>query len=318
VKVHNRPPINPLFVITIGIMAVSTSSVFIRYAQETTSSLVIAAYRMGLATLILAPIATGPGRLNLKEMDKRQLILIIVSGVCLALHFATWISSLAYTTVASSVVLVDTSPLWVAIFTSIFLKDQINRNIFVGLAITLVGSVIIGLSDVCHFSGGGISCPSVVDILGGRGFIGDILALLGAFFASGYLLIGRMLRQKMTLTSYIFLVYGSAAIVLWVIAGVTQQKVTGFPVINYAWFIALAIIPQLIGHSAFNWALRYLSTVFVSLSLLGEPIGSILLAFLLLKEIPSIIEVIGAILVLIGIFLASRVESTSLIIVNNE
>ena len=316
-KVQNtRPPINPLFVITIGIMAVSTSSIFIRYAQETSSSIVIAAYRLGIATLILAPLAIGPGKLNLKEMHKRQLVLILISGICLAFHFATWISSLAYTTVASSVVLVSTSPLWVAIFATIFLKERINRNIWVGLAITIVGSVTIGMSEVCHISGGGIYCTSFGDILNGRGFIGDLLALSGALFASGYLLIGRMLRPKISLTSYIFLVYGTAAIVLWLLAGLTQQKLTGFPVITYFWFLALAIVPQLIGHSAFNWSLRYLSTVFVSLSLLGEPIGSILLAYLILKEIPSITEVSGAILVLIGIFLASRVEFRSRTIVD--
>jgi len=311
-----KPPINPLFMITIGIMAVSTSSVFIRYAQESSSSIMIAAYRMGFATLVLAPIAIGPGKFNFKSMSNKQLGLVTVSGVFLAFHFATWISSLAYTTVASSVVLVDTSPLWVAIFAVLFIKERINRNILVGLAITLVGSTTIGISDVCHFSGIMISCPSLPSILDGRGFIGDILALLGAFFASGYLLIGRILRPKMMLTSYIFMVYGIAAIVLWTIASMTRQTLVGYPVITYVWFIALAIIPQLIGHSAFNWALRYLSTIFVSLSLLGEPIGSIILAYLILKEIPSFIEISGALLVLIGIFLASRSESSTLPIEN--
>jgi drug/metabolite transporter (DMT)-like permease len=304
-----KPTINPIIVISLGIIAVSTSSIFIRFAQGAASSLVISAYRLGLATIILIPISAGSGKLNIRAMDKKQIGLVVLSGVFLAFHFATWITSLAYTSVASSIVLVDTSPLWVTILAALILRERITSLAMIGLALTLIGSVIIGMSDLCHLINGSISCPSIPNMLDTKNFIGDLLALAGAFFASGYLLIGRVMRPKMTLNSYIFFVYGVAAIVLWGMVGFTHQTISGFPPVIYIWLIALAVIPQLIGHSSFNWALGYLSTAFVSISLLGEPIGSIILAFLILREIPSEITILGAIFILIGIILASRGEN---------
>jgi drug/metabolite transporter (DMT)-like permease len=308
-KVHSqRPPISPLLVIFLGILAVSTSSIFIRFAQQNASSLIIAAYRLTLATIILIPAAMGPGKTDFRKLGKRQVGLAILSGVFLALHFATWISSLAYTTVASSVVLVDTSPLWVALLAPILLKEKISRMVLIGLVVTLIGGFFIGLSDICRITGTGITCPSLSSIVDGKFFLGDGLALLGALFAAGYLMIGRELRPKMTLVSYTFLVYGIAALVLIGIVGAARLKPFGYPPTTYIWFLALAIIPQLIGHSSFNWSLRYLSAAFVSITILGESIGSTVLALLILGEIPPLIKIVGAVLILAGIVLASKVE----------
>jgi drug/metabolite transporter (DMT)-like permease len=303
-----RPPIPPMLVIFIGILAVSTSSVFIRFAQESAPSLIIAAYRLTLAAFFLIPAAMGPGKADLRKLNHKQIALAVVSGIFLALHFATWISSLAYTTVASSVVLVDTSPLWVALLAPLLLKEKIGKMVLFGLVISLAGGFFIGLSDVCQFSRVGITCPSLPSIMDGKFFMGDGLALMGALFASGYLLIGRDLRPKMTLVSYTFMVYGIAALVLICIAGFAHLQLFGYPAITYVWFLALAIIPQLIGHSTFNWALRYLSAAFVSITVLGESIGSTVLAFFILGEIPPAIKIIGGVLILVGIVVASRVE----------
>jgi drug/metabolite transporter (DMT)-like permease len=303
-----HPPIPPMLAICFGILAVSTSSIFIRFAQEKAPSLIIAAYRLALATIFLIPAAIGPGKTDLRKLNSKQVALAVVSGIFLAFHFATWISSLAYTTVASSVVLVDTSPLWVALLAPLLLKEKIGKWVLAGLVITMAGGFFIGLSDVCQVSNHGISCPSLASILDGKYFLGDVLALLGALFAAGYLLIGRVLRPKMTLVSYTFLVYGIAALVLIGLASFAHLEPFGYPSVTYVWFLALAIIPQLIGHSTFNWSLRYLSAAFVSITILGESIGSTLLAFFILGEIPPAIKIAGAVLILVGIVMASRIE----------
>ncbi len=307
-----EPPVfPPNLAVFLGILAVSTSSIFIRFAQENAPSLVIAAFRLSLATLILLPSAVKPNnRVELMKLTKKEILLAILSGIFLAFHFATWISSLAYTTVASSVVLVNTSPLWVSLLAPIFLKERIRGRLILSLVITFGGGFIVGISDVCQLGGGGVSCPSAADILAGNSFIGDILALLGAMFASGYLLIGRLLRSKMSLISYTFLVYGVAALILLSATLVGRMPLTGYPGLTYVWFLALAVVPQLLGHSTFNWVLRYLSAAFVSIALLGEPIGSTILAFLILGEIPSLLKIVGAVLILTGIVFASRVEAT--------
>jgi drug/metabolite transporter (DMT)-like permease len=142
----------------------------------------------------------------------------------------------------------------------------------------------------------------------GKAFLGDLLAVTGAVMGASYLLIGRRLRGRMSLISYIFLVYGMAAAVLVIFMFAAGQKAFGYPPQAYLWFTLLALVPQLLGHSTFNWALRYLSVAFVSISLLGEPIGSTILAYFLLEEIPSALKIFGAILILVGIYIASRGE----------
>lgn len=304
--------VSPLLVLFFGILAVSTASIFIRYAQSNAPSLVIAAYRLSLATLGLAPFAWTRRRDELVALTPRELLLALLSGFFLALHFASWISSLEFTTVASSVVLVTTTPLWVGIFSPLILKEPLRRVVAIGLGLTLVGSTIIGLSDVCRLSTAGLTCPPLADFLRGRAFIGDLLALAGAIMAACYLMIGRRLRGKMSLLSYIFLVYGMAACVLVVAMLAAHQSPFGYPPLTYLWFILLAIVPQLIGHSTFNWSLRYLSAAYVSISLLGEPVGSTILAYFLLQETPTDLKVFGAILILGGIYVASRSEAQSL------
>lgn len=300
-----RPPVPPILAIIVAISAVSTAAIFIRMAQESVPSLVIAAYRLTLASMILAPSALIRHRQNIRSMSRKEIGLAVLSGIFLAFHFATWISSLEYTTVASSVVLVTTSPLWVALLSPLVLREPLRRPVLYGLVIALVGSGVVGLSDSCPWTANGLACPTLGNFLNGRAFLGDLLALAGALLASGYLLIGRRLRSKVSLVSYTFLVYGIAAVTLVLVVVLTGQKVAGFPPINYLWLLALALIPQLLGHSTFNWALRYLSAAYVSITLLGEPIGSTILAYLFLHEIPSITKVVGAGLILVGIVIAS-------------
>ena len=303
----HRPPVPPLLAIAFALLAVSTASIFIRYAQaEGAASLVIAAGRLIVASLVLVPLAWTRHRRELAALTRRQWLLALLSGVFLAVHFATWITSLEYTTVASSAALVATTPLWVAIFTPLFLKEKVHKLVLLGMAIALVGGVIIALSDSCTWTAGGLTCPQMSDFLDGQAFLGNLLALAGAFAATGYFLIGRSLRAHMSLVSYVSVVYAMAALVLtgWMFAAGHQPW--GFSPGVYLWIALLGLVPQLIGHSTFNWALGYLSASFVSITLLGEPVGSTILALILLDETPSLLKIVGGILILIGIYLSAR------------
>lgn len=303
-----RPAVPPIVALAFAILAVSTASIFIRYAQQYAPSLVIAAARLSIATLILSPIVFMRKRSELAHLTRRDLSLALLSGFFLALHFATWISSLEYTTVASSVVLVSTVPLWVALLAPITINESITRAVLIGMVLALLGGAIVGISDACGFYDARLVCPNLDEFVRGRAFFGDILALAGALAAAGYLLIGRSLRARVSLISYIFVVYGAAALILLLFVIAAGQKLAGYPPAAYGWFLLLALLPQLIGHSTYNWALEYLSAAYVSIALLGEPIGSTILAYLLLQESPTPIKIFGAILILSGIYVASRSE----------
>ncbi len=293
----------PVLVLTIGILAVSTASIFIRYAQRDAPSLVIAAYRLSIAGVILAFPMLFRHRETLRALSRRELGLALASGAFLAVHFATWISSLAYTTVASSVVLVTTTPLWVGLLSPLVLGESLTMPIIAGMVATLVGGTLIGVGDACA----GLVCHWGAAFAGGA-LWGDFLALAGAWAAAGYFLIGRRLRAKTPLLVYIGLTYGMAAVVLDVLVAFSGQPVVGYRPQTYLWFLLLALVPQLIGHTSFNWALRYLSAAFVAITLLGEPVGSTALAYVFLQEVPSSLTLIGAILILGGIAVASLNE----------
>lgn len=294
------------FALIVATLAVSTASIFIRFAQgDGAPSLVIAALRMLLSTLILAPYALMSHFDEIKRLTRTEILLGGLSGIFLAAHFATWISSLEYTSVASSVVFVGTGPLWVALVSPFLLKETFSRFTILGLILAVFGGMVIGLADACSWQGL-LSCPSMEDILHGRAMWGNFLALLGAWAVTGYLIIGRKLRTTISLIPYIFLVYGMAAIALLILLPFTENTIFGYDSKTYIWIFLLAIIPQVIGHSTYNWALKYLKATLVAATVLGEPVGSIILAYLLLDEIPNTAKIAGGILILTGIIIAGR------------
>lgn len=292
-----------------GILAASSASIFIRFAQQEAPSLVIAAYRLTLATIILAPFALTKRWQELRSIGWRRAGLMVLSGVFLGFHFATWITSLRYTSVPSSAVLVTTSPLWVALLAPIFLKEKISWMVAIGLVVALFGSVVVGGGDACQLTANGLNCESLARALQGKSLLGNGLALAGAWFAALYLIIGRKVRAELSLLSYTFVVYGTAAITLLIMVGFSHESLTGYSPSTFAFFVALALIPQLLGHTSFNWALKFIPAAMVSLALLGEPISSSILAFLILHEPPTILEVIGGVMILAGIYLATRPEA---------
>ncbi len=286
-----------MLVLAGGVAVVSTASILIRYAQaEGASSLAIAAGRLAIAAAVLTPLALPKLWRELSALSARQLLLCAASGLLLAIHFWAWIASLEYTSVASSTALVTTNPLWVALASTWLLRERPGIATLTGIALTVAGSGAIFASDAS------------VERTAASPVLGNSLALAGAVAASGYLLIGRALRATVGLAVYVWTAYATAAALLLaalLVLGGEPLQISGLA----WWFIAaLAIGPQLLGHTAFNWALRRLSATFVAIAILGEPIGSALLAYALLGERFETLQLAGFVLLLAGIFIAARAE----------
>ncbi len=318
-----NPSWRPYIVLAVGLLAVSSSSVMIRLAQTANAgSLVIAAWRVGLAALILTPIVLNRYRADVQRLTHREIGLGLLSGLLLGIHFGTWVTSLEYTSVISSVVLVSTNPLWVALASPFLLRESLSRVTLTGIITAIAGVVLISAaSDV------GMAARQNAPLLG------NALALVGAFGVAGYFMIGRRLRGSMSLIPYIWLTYGSAAIVLIGAALLAGQPFTGLSPDAYFWMTLVALFPQLIGHSSYNYALGYLSAAYVSLVVLGEPIGSTLLAAIFLHEQPvalqlmslllagnadvgqtslaqrAVLQLVGSALILLALVVASREEA---------
>lgn len=292
-----RPAVRPLFGIALGLVVVSTASIAIRYAQAYAPSIVIAAWRLAVASLVVVPLLLARERSSLQSLSRRDLGLAAASGAFLALHFATWITSLEYTTVASAVVLVSTMPLFVAVLSPITIREPITRSVVMGLALALAGGIAIALGDSPSMS---------VDAARGSPLAGDLLAVAGAIAGAGYLLIGRRLRTHLSLLTYISLSYTTAAVILVAWMLLAGEQPFGYPLEANGLFVFLALGPQLLGHSSFNWALRYLPASVVGVTLLGEPVGSSVLAYFLLDERPSAFKLGAMVLILGGIYIAAR------------
>lgn len=289
---NSVPAVNPYTALVSGVLAVSTGAVFARLADA--PPLVIAAYRVGLAVVVLAPIAAWKSRAEIISLSKRDLWFSLLSGFFLALHFGTWISSLEYTSVANSVVLVNTNPLWVAVFSPFITRERVRTVTFVSIVMSVTGATLIGAADFAS---------------GGKALLGDFLAILGSICAAIYLLLGKNLRRKLSLITYVTLCYTSAAAFLWLCAIIFQLPLTGFNTKTWALFGAMAFITQLIGHSSYNWALRWFSTSLIAISLLGEPIGSTILAYIILGEGLTWEKFCGGGLILSAIYIAAASEN---------
>jgi drug/metabolite transporter (DMT)-like permease len=273
----------------IGIIAISTASIFIKLCDAPV--LIIATYRMMLASLVLMPFACHEK--TWRGWERNELGWPLLSGLFLSLHFAFWIASLKYTSVASSVVLVTTHPIFVGIGGWFFLKERIGLNLIFGIAFSVLGSGLISYGDMS---------------LSKEALMGDGFALLGAISASGYLLVGRKMRKDRDLISYIFPVYSTAGLILILFALIFQEPFFGYSSSTYLYLylFLLALIPQLMGHTTFNWALKYLPASMVAIARLGEPIGSTLLAYFILGEGLTILKVLGGVFIFAGILIALK------------
>ncbi len=292
----SRPPIPPVLALVIGVVAVSFGAIFLRLAGESTPVLVKSLYRVGLATLVLLPFALRSARPEWRNLTARDLGLVVVAGTFLAIHFMTWVASLNHTTVASSVVLVTTNPLWVALLTPFVSSERVSRRTWIGIVLSVAGSAVIGWGDFGT---------------GAEALWGDALALMGALSAAGFLLIGRRVRQKLSLLAYVVPMYGTGAVVLLGLVLIQQLPLTGYSPTTYFWLVAVALVPQLIGHTSYNWALQWFSPALIAVTLLGEPMLSTLWAYLFLHEAVAPATFYGGALILMGVFFAVQGERGS-------
>ncbi len=285
------PYIRVVLALIASVAIISSASILIKLADAPV--LIIAAYRLGIAALVLAPVTLAVRREHLRALSRRDWLIGAVAGSFLGLHFIAWIASLEYTSVASSVVLVTINPIFVGLGMVVIFRERLHPLLVWGIALSVTGGILIGYSDFQ---------------VAGQAIYGDALALLGAVFHSGYLLLGQRLRRRLDLLPYITVVYGMAALLVLVAALVTQQTFTGYAPATFLVMILLALGPQLLGHTAYNWTLRYVSAAVVAVAILGEPVGASILAYFILDEHLTLLQVSGGALVLIGIYLALRTQ----------
>jgi drug/metabolite transporter (DMT)-like permease len=286
---RGRGRFSPGLVLLVGVLATSASAVLVRYAQEDVPSLVIAAGRLSTATLLLLPWAWRHAP-ELQRLPAGAWKLALLSGLMLGLHFGGYISSLRYTSIAAATVLATSTPIWVGLLGPMLLGERLTRPLIAGLGLALAGGTLIALE-------------------GGTGesqLLGNVLALSSALTGAVYLLIGRSLRPRLSLVAYTTVVYGTAALTLLLFARLTGHSLAGYPPRVYWLFLLMALFPQLLGHSSYNYALAFLPAAYVSIAVIGEPVGASLLGWLLFQEVPDMLTLAGGALIIAGILLASR------------
>ena len=283
----------PMLVIVVGIVGISLSAIFVRYS--TAPSALLAAWRLLWSVILMTPLVLGSGsvRRELWKADKKSALLSGCSGIFLAIHFILWFDALKKTSVASAATLVCTEVIWVSLGFCLFLKGKIGKKAALAIGITLLGSVLIALAD----SGAG------------EGHLeGDVLAVLAAVASAVYMLFGRSAQKKLSTTVYTYLVYGSCALVLLVICGIQGMGLTGSGANPVIVGFLLALFSTILGHTIFSWALKFYSPSFVSACKLLEPVGAGVLAVFLFGEIPAPAALLGAVLILGGVWYYSRIE----------
>ena len=286
-SLEEKPIISPSLAMIISLVAVSTASILIRLTEA--PPMTIATWRMVLSSLILIPFFISNGGFHkIRIMNLQDRLTLIGVGVVLAIHFASWITSLSYTSVASSVIFVHVDPIFVALTSHFLLKERVEKKQVLGIITAFLGVSVIAYGDFGP---------------GKENLIGDALSLIGAIALGTYIIAGRHLRQRLDLTTYVTPVYIVSAFVLTMGSIFFGTSLFGYPLNTMLMFAIIALIPMIFGHTVYNWALKWVSAPVVSLSLLGEPIGASILAYLFLGETPGFFTLIGSVLTLTGILI---------------
>jgi drug/metabolite transporter (DMT)-like permease len=278
--------VSPWLTLSLAVLFVSAAAILVRLA--TAPPLAVAFYRVALASLLLLPFAAPAARRAWRPLTPRRRVLLVAAGAALGLHFATWIASLSYTSIASSVLLVNTAPLFTVVLSRAFLGERAPTVVLVAIPLALLGAGLIALGD---WTGSPTS------------LLGAFLALTGAATVAVYQVIGRGLRDALPLSAYVLGVWGTAAGTLAVLAAACRTPLAGFPPRSWLAFLALAVVPTIGGHGLVNKALRSLPAPTVGLFLLGEPVGASLLALVLFGEVPGTLTVAGGVVVLAALAL---------------
>ena len=279
--------------IVIGVIGISLSSIFVKYS--TAPSAVTAAFRLLWTILLMTPVVFGKKdvRMELFHIDRKTGVRSCLSGIFLAIHFTLWFESLFHTSVASSTSIVCTEVIWVSMGFCLFMKGKLPKKAVATIFITFLGSILIAYAD--SFSGG-------------SHLYGDILALLSAIAVAVYMLIGRVVREDVSTTVYTYMVYVACAVTLVIICLLKGYKLFSFGMSAIVVGFLLAVFSTILGHSIFSWCLKFFSPSFVSASKLCEPVVAAILAIFLFGELPSLLQVIGGIMILGGVYYYSRIE----------
>ncbi|HNZ82574.1 MAG TPA: DMT family transporter [Sedimentibacter sp.] len=272
-----------------GTFFTSVSSIIIRFSES--PSLVIAAYRMLFTSIMLFfPVYIKYGS-EFKSLNKNDCLLCLISGIFLALHFASWIQSIQMTTIANSTILVSCSPIFVAAINYFLLKERITGKMIVGIGMSLIGTVIIGIGSS---QGNGTAM-----------ILGNVLAFMGAVFVAGYLVIGGIVRKTVSAGVYVLIVYSVSAIALFFMCFASGTPVYPYPLKEFALFFLLAFFSSILGHTVYNYLMKYYSSTLISITTLMEPVFASLMAMIIFKEIPSAYTVLGGIIIIGGIYLGT-------------
>ncbi|NIK11950.1 DMT family transporter [Alkalibacillus sp. S2W] len=282
----NKQTIAPYIAIVIGVLAVSTSAIFVRLADAPSS--ITANYRLLLAVIIMLPYVLLRNIGEFRNISKRDWIYSAAAGVFLAFHFILWFESLNHTSVASSVVLVTTQPIFAFIGTYLFFKERFTSGAVLSMLIAFTGSAIISWGDFQ---------------ISGWALFGNFLALMGAIAVTGYFLFGQNVRQRLSLMTYTFIVYGISSVTLILYNLVLSQPFTGYSNDTWLVFLALAIIPTFFGHTLFNWAIKWVSASTITMGILFEPVGASVLAYFVLGELVTWSQFLGGSIVIVGLML---------------
>ncbi|MBM7694630.1 drug/metabolite transporter (DMT)-like permease [Peribacillus deserti] len=281
-----EPKINPYLIMAIGVISVSTSAIFVKLSSAPSG--VIAFYRILFSALLTMPVFLIKYRHELRNITKKDWLYTVLSGSFLAFHFILWFESLNYTSVASSTVLVTLQPLFAFAGTFIFFKERYSKTAVFSGVIAIAGSVLISWGDFR---------------VSGEALWGDVLALIACLLVTIYMLFGQTVRKRMNLITYTFLVYTISAFVLLGYVLAVGEPLGPYPVSDWVYFSLLAVIPTLLGHTLFNWSIKWLSASTISMGILFEPVGASILAYYLLKEQVVWTQVSGAAIVIGGIIL---------------
>ena len=281
-----KPTIHPFIPIVIGVISIALSAILVKLAEAEAG--VIAFYRMLFSVLLMSPIFFTKYVHEIKLLSRRDWIFSSIAGVFLAFHFILWFESLNYTSVASSTVLVTLQPLFAFVGTYFFFKEPLSVKTIISGLIAISGSILISWGDFK---------------VSGTALYGDILALIACGLVTGYFLFGQDVRKRLSLITYTMVVYSISTICLFIYMIIGRESFGPYSTMTWVWFILLALIPNLLGHTLFNWALKWVSTNVISVAVLFEPIGAAILAYFVFEEYLKATQILGGIIVILGTML---------------
>ena len=279
-----KPAIHPYIPILVGVISVAMSAIFVK--MTTADAGVTAFYRMLFSILLMSPVFLYSYLPEIKKLNRRDWAFSAIAGIFLAFHFILWFESLNFTSVASSTVLVTLQPLFAFAGTYFFFKERLSLKTLISGIVAITGSIIIAYGDFQ---------------VSGSALFGDVLALIACALITAYLLFGQDVRKRLSLVTYTFIVYGFSTITLFFYIIVKGESFGPYPMGEWMWFLLLALIPNLLGHTLFNWAVKWVSTNVISIAILFEPVGAAVLAYFILGELVSASQIIGGSIVIAGL-----------------